>query len=599
MLIFRADSTALPYPPLTMTSAKSFGLHLLVLFAFLQTIHPAFAQPIITDYKGWSEKLSSTNDDNNDAYYTLIPILTHTDSATVFSFVHQLESATPDPNAYFKARFYCLTLNVSTLFQPAADHAELILLTRKALNEAFKTKDESLIAFTYFMCGTQMAAIREMEHTVTYLINGQETYDRIGQKRREQYYDWILIGEVLFHCHDYEKSIYYTHKGIGIYDDTSARSDYFRARFFNTIGQDYEKLYQLDSALWYYKRSLQLSEKVNDSVWIGINNGFIGDVLFKSKEFNKALPHLQLNYAINKTREHVHAAKSMQYIARIYLAKGKPDSALLKVKEAMRLMEVAGAGYYLQQKNFLDLVYQATAEVYHAQGNIDSFYRYTQLYTTLHDSIENVATLSSMKITELRIENENSLRAIEALQKERRTEILKRNFAIIAVVLASVILFLYLNRMRLRQSHKNQIAAAELKSAREQMEIFTANITEKSTLVEKLNHELADKTLSTEQSRLRDDIANHTILTEDDWNNFKRPFERIYPGFFVNLKQKAPDITVAEQRMAALTRLNITSRQMAAMLGISVDSVHKARQRLRQRLHIHGEQSLEEAVAGL
>jgi tetratricopeptide (TPR) repeat protein/DNA-binding CsgD family transcriptional regulator len=599
MLIFRVDSTAHLYPPLTMTNAKSFGLHLLVLFVFLQINHPAFSQPIISDYKGWSEKLSSTNDDNNDAYYTLIPILTHTDSATVFRFVRHLETVTADPNSYFKARFYCLTLNVRTLFQPESDHAELILLTRKALNEAFKTKDESLIAFTYFMCGTLMASIREMEHTVTYLINGQETYDRIGQKRREQYYDWILIGEVLFHCHDYEKSIYYTHKGIDIYDDTSARSDYFRARFYNTIGQNYEKLYQLDSALCYYKKSLQLSDKVNDPVWIGINNGFIGDVLFKTKQFDKALPHLQLNYAINKTREQVHAAKSLQYIARINLVNGKTDSALLNVKEALRLMEVAGAGYYLQQKNFLDLVYQATAEVYHAKGNIDSFYRYNQLYTTLHDSIENVATLSSMKITALRIENENSLRAIETLQKERRTEILKRNFAIIAIMLVSVILFMYVNRMRLRQSHKNQIAAAELKSAREQMEIFTANITEKSTLVEKLNHQLADKALSSEQSRLLDDIASHTILTEDDWNNFKRIFERVYPGFFVKLKQKAPDITVAEQRMAALTRLNITSRQMAAILGISVDSVHKTRQRLRQRLHIHGEGSLEEVVADL
>jgi DNA-binding CsgD family transcriptional regulator len=582
-----------------MITAKSFGLHLLALFVFLQVNRPAFSQPIITDYKGWSEKLSSTKDDNNDAYYTLIPILTNTDSATVFKFLRHLESVTPNPNLYFKARFYCLTLNVRTLFQREDDHAELILLTRKALNEAFNTKDESLIAFTYFMCGTLMASIREMEHTVTYLLNGQETYDRIGQKTREQYYNWILIGEVLFHCHDYEKSIYYTHKGIDTYDDTSSRADYFRARFYNTIGQDYEKLYNLDSALWYYEKSLQLSNKVNDSVWIGINNGFIGDVLYKTKEFDKALPHLQINYAINKSREHVHAAKSLQYIARIDLARGKPDKALLMCDEALQLMGVADRGFYLQQKNFLDLVYQTTAEVYRAKGNIDSFYHYNQLYTALHDSIENVATLSSMKITQLRIENENNLRAIETLQKERRTEKLKKNFAIIAVTLVFVILFLYINRMRLKQTHKNQIAAAELKSAKEQMEVFTANISEKSNLVEKLNHQLADKNLSNEQNLLLEDIANHTILTEEDWNNFKRLFEKIYPGFFVNLKQKAPDITLAEQRMAALTRLNITSRQMAAMLGISVDSVHKTRQRLRQRLHIHGEGSLDEAVAGL
>jgi DNA-binding CsgD family transcriptional regulator len=531
--------------------------------------------------------------------YTLFPILKQTDSATGLNFLRHLEVVTANPNLYFKARLYCLTLDVRIHFQPETDHAEFILLTRKALNEAFKTRDESLIAFTYFLCGTEMASIREMEHTVTYLLNGQETYDRIGQKTREQYYNWIIIGEVLFHCHDYEKSIYYTHKGIDTYDDTSTRADYFRARFYNTIGQNYEKLSKLDSALQYYEKSLQFSDKVKDSVWIGINNGFIGDVLYKRNEFDKALPHLQINYATNKSREHVHAAKSLQYIARIDLARGRTDKALARCDEALQLMGVSEPGLYLQQKKFLDLVYQTTAEVYRAKGNIDSFYHYNQLYVALHDSLDNVATLSSMKIAQLRIENDNSLRAIDSLQKERRTEMLKRNFAIIAITLVFVILFLYINRMRLKQSHKIQIAAAELKSAKEQMEIFTANITEKSRLVEKLNHQLTNKQLSSEQNLLLEGIANNTILTEEDWNNFKSLFQRIYPGFFVNLKQKAPDITLAEQRMAALTRLNITSRQIATILGISVDSVHKTRQRLRQRLHIHGEQNLDDAIAGL
>jgi len=543
--------------------------------------------------------LSSTKDDDDDAYYMLIPKLSNTDSATAVQFLHRLESVSNNSNAYFKARFYCLTINVKSLFQPDNDHTQLILLTRKALNEAFNTDDESLIAFTYFMCGTLMASIREMEYTVTYLLNGQETYDRIGQPAREQYYKWIIIGEVLFHCHEFDKSIYYTRKGIEIYDDSSARADYFRARFFNTIGQDYEKLSKLDSALWYYEKSLQLSNKVNDSVWIGINNGFIGDVLFKKKEYGKALPHLQINYAFNKARETAHAAKSLQYIARIDLEHGKMDSALLKARQSLRLIETSNAGSYLQQKDFLDLVYQTNAEVYRTKGNIDSFYHYNQLHTALHDSIQQVATLSSMKMTQLRIENENNFRATKALQKERRTENLKRNFLIVFITLVFVILFLYINRMRLKHSLKNQIAEAELKSAREQMEIFTTNIKEKTNLVEKLNQQLESKHVSSEQSKLLQDIANQTILTDDDWNNFKRLFEKIYPGFFVNLKQMAPDITSAEQRMAAITRLNITGRQMASMLGISVDSVHKTRQRLRQRLHIQGDETLEKAIAVL
>ncbi len=93
-----------------------------------------------------------------------------------------------------------------------------------------------------------------------------------------------------------------------------------------------------------------------------------------------------------------------------------------------------------------------------------------------------------------------------------------------------------------------------------------------------------------------DELSTLTILTEDEWSKFKTLFEKVYPGFFLRLKDKAPDITIAEQRMAALTRLHLTPKAMAAMLGISVDSVHKARQRLRQRLNISTEVNLEQSI---
>lgn len=51
--------------------------------------------------------------------------------------------------------------------------------------------------------------------------------------------------------------------------------------------------------------------------------------------------------------------------------------------------------------------------------------------------------------------------------------------------------------------------------------------------------------------------------------------------------------------MAALTRLYLTTKQIASMLGISVDSVHKSRQRLRQRFQVGVDTNLDELVAAL
>ena len=88
--------------------------------------------------------------------------------------------------------------------------------------------------------------------------------------------------------------------------------------------------------------------------------------------------------------------------------------------------------------------------------------------------------------------------------------------------------------------------------------MFTENIIEKTNLVEKLEHQLSNKIITAEEQQLIFELGQQTILTEDDWDKFKSLFEKIFPLFFQRLKNTAPDITLAEQRMAALTRLQLT-----------------------------------------
>ena len=139
----------------------------------------------------------------------------------------------------------------------------------------------------------------------------------------------------------------------------------------------------------------------------------------------------------------------------------------------------------------------------------------------------------------------------------------------------------------------------EVTLAREQLRLFTENIVEKTALIEKLEEQASKKEASAEQQGIISELSRQTILTEEDWEKFKALFETIYPGFFIKLKQNFANISVAEQRMAALIRLSLTSKEMASMLGISVDSVHKTRQRLRQRLQLTSDSSLKEMVSAI
>src|SRR5262249_38063705 len=160
----------------------------------------------------------------------------------------------------------------------------------------------------------------------------------------------------------------------------------------------------------------------------------------------------------------------------------------------------------------------------------------------------------SITMAQLRINNEKNYQAIRLLQREKEAEQLKRNFIIASIVLLSIISLLYLNRLRLKHQHKEQlmqqeknIAETEMLAAKEQLNLFKQNIIEKTNLIEKLEQQVSDREINAGQQQIIEELAQQTILTEEDWEKFKTLFEKIYPGFFLKLKKKAPDITIAEQ----------------------------------------------------
>jgi DNA-binding CsgD family transcriptional regulator len=121
----------------------------------------------------------------------------------------------------------------------------------------------------------------------------------------------------------------------------------------------------------------------------------------------------------------------------------------------------------------------------------------------------------------------------------------------------------------------------------------------KTAVITQLQDQVANTTLSQQKQEVYSRLLQSTILTEEQSTAFKTLLDKLHPGFFYRLKKTYPAITIAEQRMAALIKLKLATREIAAMPGISVNSVHKTRQRLKQRLSLATEANLEEFIAGL
>jgi ATP/maltotriose-dependent transcriptional regulator MalT len=90
-----------------------------------------------------------------------------------------------------------------------------------------------------------------------------------------------------------------------------------------------------------------------------------------------------------------------------------------------------------------------------------------------------------------------------------------------------------------------------------------------------------------------------SILNEGRWDLFQQQFEQIEPYFIKNLLQSLPKITQRELRLLTLIRMNLNSKEIGDILGISLKSVNTARYRLRKRLELPEEENLELFVHSL
>lgn len=79
---------------------------------------------------------------------------------------------------------------------------------------------------------------------------------------------------------------------------------------------------------------------------------------------------------------------------------------------------------------------------------------------------------------------------------------------------------------------------------------------------------------------------------EDDWEQFSRHFDEVHNNFLVTLKRKYPDLSTTDLKLCAYLRINLTTKEIAQSLGISVRGVETSRYRLRKKLELPADISL-------
>ncbi|MEI9807448.1 MAG: hypothetical protein WDO16_05940 [Bacteroidota bacterium] len=146
----------------------------------------------------------------------------------------------------------------------------------------------------------------------------------------------------------------------------------------------------------------------------------------------------------------------------------------------------------------------------------------------------------------------------------------------------------YLEEEKLRSS-------LEVRS--KELSAHTLHLIQKNQLLEelrtKLNEIVADdKRDQKKQLKQLTQKISMSFSQDNYWDDFRAIFDQVHQTFFTNLKQYADSFTPAELRLVALLRMNLSSADIATLLGISQDSLRVARYRLRKKLNIAEGESL-------
>jgi len=296
---------------------------------------------------------------------------------------------------------------------------------------------------------------------------------------------------------------------------------------------------------------------------------------------------------------------------------------------------------YNSHLDFVPTIHERLSKLYSRKNDYQSAFlslqKEKELNNLLFDSrSQNSRSLLQIK-DEFRLEKEKQKQLIQDqrianLEQQKQLSFMKYMIlltVIVSLIFASLLYFSYIRKKHMGEKalirEKRELEVVQAREVRE-LEIQQADgmremeIQKATELLELKNKELATSSLKLIEkdeilATLKDKLSkgNGDIMAHDlkkilrsisnnnthNWEEFETRFMSINKEFYNKLNAKFPKLSRGDQKLCSLVKLNLSSKEMAKLLGISIESVHTNRYRLRKKLGLSRETSLTEFIATL
>jgi len=138
---------------------------------------------------------------------------------------------------------------------------------------------------------------------------------------------------------------------------------------------------------------------------------------------------------------------------------------------------------------------------------------------------------------------------------------------------------------------ENQRLSQELDFKKQELTSKVLQLCRKNEFLQSLDKKvIAIKSNLKETEKRELDKLSHQISrdmeVDNDWVQFLKSFESVHPGFSTRVSKDYPDFSKGELRMACLLKMNLSTKDIANLLNITIAGVKKTRNRMRKKMTI-------------
>lgn len=426
------------------------------------------------------------------------------------------------------------------------------------------------------------------------------------------------IGVIFFDQGNLDEAYQYYVKAYDIF--VLANNEGGIAKTLNNLGEIHRLKNEFEKALEYYERSLEINTNLNLLNWMATNYQNMGLVYSKQGDVNKSFELFQKSLSLYNQTNNAEAKLQLQVLmGSEFLISGMYQNAqetlMLAYKEA----------FNIQKWNHIRSTSRGLSEVFEATGEPDKALFYFKTYSRYNDSI-NLKQKSDMAL-ELQSRFLNNIKDKEILLKD--TEILLLNnekeidnlkfnlliFSIIAIVILTIIAItragskikkerLVREKDALLHQTQQELMLLELKSKDNDLMNFALHLVQKNQVLFQIKSELKSisATKDPETNRKVKDLSIHiqqNLQIQQEIEEFQAKVDQTYDEFFKKLKAKFPSLTKNEERLCALLRLNLSTKEIATLNNTSVKAVEMSRYRLRKKCELENSECLPEYLQNI